>query len=305
MAAVIPTQRWAVVLNPTKFTDPERVEAQIEQLCATHGWARPAWYRTTQEDPGRGQAQLAVQEGAELVCPLGGDGTVRAVASSVVGTEARLGLLPAGTGNLLARNLGVPFDSLEAALTVALTGRTARIDVGEVRWDGGDPDVFLVMAGMGLDAEMMAQVDEGLKRTVGWWAYVASGARAVFRLGFGVRVTAGTSRRVSQHARTVLVGNCGQVTGGVQLLPDAAVDDGLLDVVIASPNSLFAWVAVGLHIITGNRRGHRELVHLRDQEIAAVTREPVEAQLDGDAVGRKKRMNCRVLPAALAVQLPS
>ncbi len=305
MAAATAPQRWAVVLNPTKFAEPDRVHADIEQLCAAHGWSPPAWYQTTREDPGHGQAQLAIKDGAELVCPLGGDGTVRAVASGVVGTEARLGLLPAGTGNLLARNLGLPVDSLEAALTVALTGNTSRIDVGEVRWDDGDPDVFLVMAGMGLDAEMMAQVDEGLKRRVGWWAYVASGARAVFRLGFGVRVAAGTSRRVSQHARTVLVGNCGQVTAGVQLIPDAAVDDGLLDVVIASPNSLFAWIAVGLHIITGNRRGHRELVHLRDQHIVAVTREPVEAQLDGDAVGPKKRMNCRVLPAALAVQLPS
>jgi YegS/Rv2252/BmrU family lipid kinase len=294
---------WAVILNPTKFDDPEPVKAQVELQCADHGWPKPSWYETTADDPGFGQAQQAIADGAELVCPLGGDGTVRAVASGALGSGVAVGLLPGGTGNLLARNLGLPVDDLAASVEVALTGRTELIDVGEVRWDGGEPDTFLVMAGMGLDAEIMAGVDEGLKKKVGWWAYVASGITAVFRLGFAVRVRAGESREFSQHARTVLVGNCGELTGGMQLIPQAEVDDGFLDVVIASPRSLASWVAIGINLITRQRRGHRLLVHRQAPQIVVRTREPVEAQLDGDAVGPKRALEARVLPKALPVRL--
>lgn len=294
---------WAVVVNPSKFDDVEEVRSRIDRLCDDRGWPRPRWYSTTVEDPGEGQARAAVADGAELVCPLGGDGTVRAVASALVGTDCTLGLLPGGTGNLLARNLRLPVDDLASALDVALTGKGQPIDVGEVAWDADPPAVFLVMAGMGLDAEMMAGVDDRLKKKVGWLAYAISGATALFRLGFGVRVTAERQRAVSQHARTVLVANCGELTGGMRLIPDAALDDGRLDTVLASPRSISAWLAIGLHVLSVRRYGHPALVHLTSENVEVVTREPVEAQLDGDAVGPRRRMRCRVRPGALTVRV--
>jgi diacylglycerol kinase family enzyme len=292
-----------VVVNPTKFADLTRVEADFALICAEHGWPEPAWYETTIDDPGEGQARDAVAAGATLVCPLGGDGTVRGVASGLMGTDRPMGLLPGGTGNLLARNLKLPVDDLDAALTVALTGRDLALDVGEVTWDGGTPAVFLVAAGMGLDAQMMAGVDDRLKRRVGWLAYALSGARALFRLGFSVRVTADRQRAVSQHALAVLVANCGELTGGLQLVPDAAVDDGRLDTVLASPRSISGWLAIALHVASVHRRGHPALVHLVSEHTEIVTKEPVEAQLDGDAVGPRTRMSCRVLPGALTVRV--
>ena len=295
-------QRWAVVVNPTKFDDLAAVRTRIERACRQRGWPTPAWYETTAADPGRGQAEQALSDGAELVCSLGGDGTVRAVVTGLLGSGVPMGLLPGGTGNLLARNLKLPTVDLEAALVIALTGRTDLIDLGEVTWDDDPPEVFCVMAGMGLDADIMAGVDESLKRKVGWWAYVVSGVTAIFRLGFAVRVRTASDRLMRQHARMVLVGNCGELTGGVQLIPEAKIDDGILDVVLASPRSLSAWLAVGLHLVTGRRRGHTSLVHLQDEQVSASTKEPVEAQLDGDAVGLRRNMVCRVLPKALPVR---
>lgn len=298
-------KRWAVVVNPTKFSELSVVRARIDQACRLRNWPTPDWYETTAADPGTGQAKQAVAKGAELVCPLGGDGTVRAVVAGLLGSDVPMGLLPGGTGNLLARNLKLPTVDLEAALVVALTGRTDHIDVGEVTWDDDSPEVFCVMAGMGLDADIMAGVDESLKRTVGWWAYVVSAVTAIFRIGFGVRVRTSSDRLVSQHARMVLVGNCGELTGGVQLIPEASVDDGILDVVVASPRSLSAWMAVGLNLVTRRRRGHRALVHLQDERVWVSTKEPVAAQLDGDTVGLRREMICRVLPKALPVRRTS
>ncbi len=300
-----PWERWAVVVNPTKFDDLDALEASFATLCATHGWSEPSWYATTAEDPGEGQTRQALTDGAGLVCPLGGDGTVRSVASAMADSGIPIGLLPGGTGNLLARNLRLPVDDLEAALIVALTGRDHRIDVGEVTWDQDAPAVFLVMAGMGLDAEMMAGVDEVLKRKVGWLAYALSGAKALFRLGFAVRVRADAERAVSQHARAVVVGNCGELAGGLQLMPEASVDDGLLDTVLAAPNSIAGWLALGLNVISARRRGHPSLVHLVSKRVDVATREPVEAQLDGDAVGARRHMTCTVRALALTVRLPA
>ncbi|MFT4110696.1 diacylglycerol/lipid kinase family protein [Propionicimonas sp.] len=294
---------WAVVVNPSKFDDLARVRDDVARLCDVHDWPRPTWYETTVEDPGEGQAREAVDAGAELVCPLGGDGTVRAVASGLLGSELPMGLLPGGTGNLLARNLSLPLDDLDAALTVAMTGADLAVDVGEVAWDGAEPAVFLVAAGMGLDAEMMAGVDARLKKRVGWLAYALSGASALFRLGFGVRVAADRRRAVSQHARTVMVANCGELAGGLSLIPDARVDDGLLDTILATPRSIAAWFAIALHVLSVHRRGHPALVHLTSERVDIVTKEPVEAQLDGDAIGRRTRMTCSVRPAALTVRV--
>jgi diacylglycerol kinase family enzyme len=296
---------WAVVVNPTKFADLATVRVGVARVCADHGWPEPDWHETTADDPGEGQAREAVERGATLVCPLGGDGTVRAVASGLLDAGVPIGLLPGGTGNLLARNLRLPVDDLDAALTVALTGSDLAIDVGEVVWDDDTPAIFLVAAGMGLDAQMMAGVDDRLKQRVGWLAYAVSGVRPFFRIGFGVRVAADARRAVSQHARTVMVANCGELAGGLQLIPDAAVDDGRLDTILASPRSLSGWLAIALHVMSVRRWGHPALVHLVSETVDARTKEPVEAQLDGDAVGVRSRMTCRVRPGALTVRVPA
>lgn len=296
---------WAIVVNPSKYEDLTALKQQVEATCADRGWPEPTWHETTIDDPGTGQARAAIDDGARLVCPLGGDGTVRAVAAAMLDTGISLGLLPGGTGNLLARNLGLPLDDLDAALTVAVTGGDSPVDAAMVSFDDREPELFLVMAGIGLDAEAVAGASVELKRRFGWIAYALSGLKGLVRSGFGVRVAAGGQRAFSQHATTVMIGNCGELTAGVRLMPDARVDDGLLDVAVVSPRSLRSWLAVAAYILTRHRVGHSAIAHLRGPKVRIVAAEPVDAQLDGDAVGAVSSLACSVRPGALKVRTPA
>ena len=142
--------RAAVVVNPTKLDDDEAFRKSVRRVMDDHGWDEPLWLETTPEDPGRGQAESAVSAGIGLVLACGGDGTVTACAEGITGTGIPLAIIPMGTGNLLARNIGLPM-GLEEALAIALGGVQQPIDAGRV-----NGALFVVMAGLGLDAEMLS-----------------------------------------------------------------------------------------------------------------------------------------------------
>lgn len=303
--------RVAIVFNPSKVEDVDELKQRVTAICGEEGHAAPAWYETTVDDPGVGQAKQAIRDGAGLVCSLGGDGTVRSVVQGLLEerppddvAEVPLGLLPGGTGNLLARNLGLPLD-LDAALRIALSGSTRRIDVGHVTFDDGDTEVFLVAAGVGLDAETMANVDEGVKKKVGWLAYVLAAGKALVRQGFRVGVVADGHRARSQHARSVMVGNCGELTAGAQLMPDALVDDGLLDALVVAPRGAFGWGAVLVDFATRHRFGHPSVKRVQAERVEVQLARAVEGELDGDAVGPVRAMVCEVFADALPVRVPA
>jgi len=319
-----------VVYNPVKVDDLVATQELVAKAAARHGWEDPSWVETTKEETGEKQGREAVRAGSDVVASLGGDGTVRAVASALVGTDVALGLLPGGTGNLLARNLGLPVDSLEDAVDAMLGGTDRRIDVGLMRVsdepirppashatkDGGDQvaddeEVFLVMAGLGLDGQVMAGTDERVKAVIGWVAYVFSFLRHVFSRGFRVEVTStgdeGVVERagntVNRHARTVVVGNCGTLQGGIELMPEAKIDDGVLDTVVVAPQGVLGWLSVVSDVVTRHRAGHRRLDRLRGQGFTVTAGRPVEAEIDGDPIGEHVSLGIRVLPDSLVVRV--
>ena len=304
-----PPPQAAVVVHAVKVDDQDTRRQQIEQAAALAGWAPPIWLDTTELDPGRGQAAAAVAAAPDAVLSFGGDGTARLVADALAGTGIPLGLLPAGTGNLLARNLGIPPSRLDAALQVALTGADRMIDIGRAEvWRTGEPgeppasEPFLVMAGLGFDAEVMTFVDPALKQALGWWAYVVAGLRRLHgrRVPVTLQVDGGRPRQL--RVRAVVVGNCGMLQGGIQLLPEALVDDGWLDVVIVSPESLLGWLAVTARVITGRGRGVVEHLRCRSLEIRA--ERPMHVQFDGDAAGTVRVLRATVDHQAVLIRVP-
>lgn len=345
-STTVPTERsrLTVVVNPTKIEDLSAVKTLVGDVCRRHGWDEPHWVETTAEETGEKQARQAVDDGAQVVASLGGDGTVRAVAAALVGTDVALGLLPGGTGNLLARNLDLPVDEISDAVEELVQGRDRRVDVGVVRMlssragppgqgepsakarrqpprdDVPDPlstevdddeEIFLVMTGLGFDGEVMAGTNEKVKTVVGWPAYVFSALRRMSGRGFSVQVRArgesgvtdAPGHSVRRHARTVVIGNCGTLQGGIELMPEARVDDGVLDAVVVAPSGPFGWASVVGDIVTRHRAGHRRLDRLRGTEFSIRAVRPVEAEIDGDPMGEHDSLSVRMLPRALVVRV--
>ena len=186
--------RAAVVMNPTKLDDDEAFRKSVRQAMDDHGWDEPLWLETTPEDPGRGQAQAAVSAGVDLVLACGGDGTVTACAEGVTGTGVPLAIIPMGTGNLLARNVGLPM-GLDEALAVALGGVQQPIDAGRV-----NGTLFVVMAGLGLDARMLSGTSDPLKKRLGWFAYAISAVGHLSDRPMRMAVSADGGRRRRMRA---------------------------------------------------------------------------------------------------------
>ncbi|MGO0575635.1 diacylglycerol/lipid kinase family protein [Ornithinimicrobium panacihumi] len=327
----------AIVVNPTKFEQPDRVKGRAQEICGRHGWEL-MWLETTAEDTGTGQTREAIEAGVDLVCPLGGDGTVRTVASELAGGEVPMGLLPGGTGNLLARNLELPVDSLERCLEIALTGQDVPIDTCSLDLvrptsaqlaarfeDETDPaenvdfddavddrsseDVrerhtFLVMAGLGFDAEVMAGAPEKLKARIGWPAYLVAGLRHLKGPQFTIALKIDGEEPLRRRVRSVMVGNVGKLMGGMELLPDALADDGTADAVLLSPEGIVGWAAMVGQLATRQHFGHSRVDHFQGQEIRVVSDKPVEIELDGDTMGSAIAMRVMVQPGNLVVRLP-
>jgi diacylglycerol kinase family enzyme len=285
------------VVNPAKVADPDQLRKTLRASLTRAGWPEPAWYETTPEDPGRGQAKRAVAEGAELVFACGGDGTVTAVVTALTGTDVALAVLPAGTGNLLAANLGLGTDPA-AGLQVALEGGRRRIDVGVI----GD-QCFVVMAGMGFDAMMLQDTSERAKKHIGWPAYLVGAAKHLLDRPMRVRIRLDGGAPMPRRPRTVIVGNVGRLQGGVRLLKKAAPDDGKLDVAIISPKNLFSWARL---IAAVARRAERvpkmETFSAARVEIYSNRAQP--RQLDGDLIASGKSMKISVRHKALLLCVP-
>ena len=247
--------------------------------------------------------------GVDLICPLGGDGTVRFVAEELAGTDAALALIPLGTGNLLARNLRLPIDNLEACINTAIHGARRDIDTSDLKVETTDGTTrrhtFLVIAGAGLDAEVMGDTRDDLKVKAGWLAYGEAGMRHLpgHRKEISISIDGGAPQR--RKVRSVMIANCGELTAGMDFVPEARFDDGLLDVVMLSPRHVGDWIRIAAKTLTKSRGTIPVMETHQATRCRVILHEPMIAQLDGDAIGELRSFDARVRPETLRIQVPA
>ena len=321
-----------VIYNPSKSADFDEIKSILNETAADAGLAQPVWIPTTAEDSGYGQTKQAIGHNPSVVIAAGGDGTVRLVSGALAGTGIPMGLIPLGTGNLLARNLDLPMDSIRNLASIAVTGRSRRIDIGwmsapqasvEARNELADLDghatlfegevPFVVIAGMGFDAQVMDGADDNLKRVMGWSAYIVSGIRHLHGDRVNATISTGDgANSVEVEARSIMFANCGTLTAGIVLAPDARIDDGWLDIaVLDTKGGIVGWTdlvrRLGLQRFGVQDKVFPETAKIdfrRTRQAQVSARELELIQADGDALGYARDVRARIDKGALVVRVP-
>ncbi|MFJ4963835.1 diacylglycerol kinase family protein [Streptomyces sp. NPDC088729] len=304
-----------VIVNPTVTDTATR--GRLRLILAQQGYRDVDFVDTTARETGGGQTAEAVRGGAGLVVVCGGDGTVRAVADALAGTGVPMVLVPCGTGNLLARNLGLPLGPADA-LAAGLAGEPHALDLGRVEGDGIPATHFTAMSGAGLDAAMLEGTSDRAKSALGWPAYVLAGFQGLRAPRMRLAITLDGAPELRRTARMVLLANIGTVQGGAAPVPDARPDDGVLDLALFDPRGAGGWLRAAGVLLRGPSRdggapggtgrragggGAVEFFTFRRAELAFARPQPRE--VDGDPVGPGLRIAAEVRPGALTILLPA
>lgn len=314
----------AVIYNPIKV-DLDALRESVTTEAAAAGWGETQWFETSVDDVGQGVTQQALDAGVDLIIVAGGDGTVRAVAEAVNGTGTAVALLPSGTGNLLARNLKLALNDMPNSVRAAFTGTDRHIDLGVIDIERDDRTrdrhVFVVMAGMGIDAKMIQNTDDDLKAKAGWAAYVKAIVRSLRdpdELHLQFELDDGKKKRATVH--TLILGNCGSLPANILLMPDAVIDDGLFDLMMMRPGSALGWIRVWTKVawnngvlrrtkagkaLAGERHNDGDLSYQTGTRFVARLSRPEEIELDGDTFGQATAFKSWIEPGALTVRVPA
>jgi YegS/Rv2252/BmrU family lipid kinase len=247
-------------------------------------------------------ARAGVDDGVDLIAIYGGDGTTMIAVEGIIGSEVPVGLIPGGTGNLLAGNLRLPRSPVAAA-RAAIHGTPRGIDLGRIEREGAWR-YFAVGAGTGFDAELMASTSADAKRRWGFAAYVTTGLSATRRLRVVPHRVVVDDVAHEMDAAMVLVANCGELAPPfLRLRSEIAPDDGWLDVVVAKASNLAESLEVVWWVLVGRSVASDRLWFARGQRVLVETEEPRPVQLDGELDAMTPFM-AEVVPGALRVVAP-
>jgi YegS/Rv2252/BmrU family lipid kinase len=299
--APVSTGTVAVVAHRRKTLDGGLLE--LRQALDAAGITDPIWLEVPKSKKAPKAVRRAVRDGAELLLVWGGDGMVQRCIDALAGTKGKgagvtVGIIPAGTANLLAKNLGIPHD-LRAALDIALTGPTRRLDLGVVNGEH-----FAVMAGAGFDARMIDEADRDSKARLGSLAYVRSGAAAMRADADSVHVLVDGVTFYEGPATCVLVGNVPRATGGLLVFNDARPDDGVLDVGVVTAEGAVQWLRVLSRVALHRGEGSPFVSTIQGRTVDVTFDRPVVYELDGGVRPVTDRLRFEIEPSAVAVRVP-
>ncbi len=296
--------RHAVVLGRRRKGRPiaSVVDSVARELRAA-GW-RVDDAVVTRKKSLRRRTAKAAKHGADIVVAVGGDGAVNQIASKLVETGTKLAIVPTGTGNLLAGNLGIPKRQKDAVRTI-LEGASRRIDVSAVEIDG-KRRVSAVALGIGFDAEVMDATTRGQKLRWGKLAYLANSLLQSGGLTARCHAVSIDGVTIELDAAQVFVANVGRMLPFVTPEPEIVPDDGLLDVIAITasgpiPALLAGWEALHQGTLGQSRGGH--LYRARGREVRIETDSPRLVEIDGSVAGRTP-VGVSVVPGGLDVIVP-
>ena len=272
--------------------------AELRKTLSTYGIDDPMWREVMKSRFVPEQVEKLLKDGAELIFVWGGDGTVQRVIDAAAGAPVALAVMPAGTANLFATNLGIPHD-LEEAVKIGLNGARRQLDVGLINGEH-----FGVMAGTGLDALMIRDADAGLKDKVGRFAYVVTGAKNVGKTSVKMQVEVDGKAWFKGKASCLLIGNLGDVIGGISAFPDAQPDDGLLNIGVVTASGALDWVRTLGRSAVGDVEGSPFVETTTGRTFDVRLSKAIPYELDGSDRKKAKRLRCKVIPGAITVCVP-
>jgi diacylglycerol kinase (ATP) len=272
---------------------------ELRRVLEAEGVADPFWVEVPKSKKAPAQVQRALDHGAELVFAWGGDGMVQRCVGVLAGSGARLAIIPAGTANLFASNLGIPQD-IEEAVAVGLRGDRHEFDVGNFNGER-----FAVMAGAGFDAAMIRDSgDGGLKERIGRAAYVWSGSENLRSKPFRATIEVDGAEWYKGEATCILLGNVGKLVGGVEVFEDARPDDGKLEVGVVTADGVLDWSRMMGRAVAGSLGDSPFTQTTKARDVKVKLSRKVLYELDGGDRTKVKSFKVKVEPRAISVCVP-
>ena len=272
---------------------------RLRDVLTEQGITDPIWLEVPKSRKVPARVKEAIELGADLIFVWGGDGSVQRCIDAAVGAPVTLAILPAGTANLLANNLGIPID-LEQAVDVGLHGNNHTIDVGKMNGEH-----FAVMAGIGFDALMIRDADSGMKDRFGRAAYIWTGARHIQSTPVRTEVRIDGHTWFDDKASCVLIANVGSIGGGVTAFDHASPDDGKLDVAVITANGAWQWLRTLTRATVGDADKSPLVQMTQATKITVETRKRLPYELDGGARSKTNKLRVHVVPHAVTIRVPS
>jgi diacylglycerol kinase (ATP) len=272
---------------------------ELRRVLAAEGVDEPLWYEVPKSRKAPAQVRRALKNGADLVFAWGGDGMVQRCVDVLAGSNVGLAIIPAGTANLFAGNLGIPKD-IEGAVAVGLRGERRSLDVG--RFNG---ERFAVMAGAGFDAAMIRDAGNGgLKERLGRVAYVWTGSKDVRSKPFRAEIKVDGVGWFKGKASCILVGNVGKLFAGVEAFEDASPDDGKLELGVVTAEGLLEWGRVLARTAVGTPSKSPFAQTTKARSVKVKLNRKVLYELDGGDRTKVKAFKVKVEPDAVSVCVP-
>jgi diacylglycerol kinase (ATP) len=289
--------RVAVVAHAGKTLDGGLPE--LRRVLESEGVVDPLWYEVAKSSAAPKQVRRALRKGAELIIAWGGDGMMQRCIDTIADSDTTLAIVPAGTANLLAHNLGIPED-VSRAVAIGIHGGRRRIDVGRL-----NGECFAVMAGAGFVAKMIGDADGGLKDTLGRLAYVWTGAKNLRARPVAARIEVDGSTWYKGDVSCILLGNVGKLFGGIEAFGVADPDDGWLELGIVTADGVVDWTRTIVRTGAGAPEKSPFVRTIKARSLTVSLGRKMLYELDGGPRAKTKKLKVKVKRRAVSVAVPA